>query len=403
MVNIWFQLVTEWLFFFFFVSAAHSFCCRANAASGNIPALQRDKDNTNVNADVQKLQQQLQDIKEQVRPSWILISGRVPRRANADGCSASPCRPCVPSVSTGWRIWSSCAATAPASCAGTEWASAPSAAKPSNVESCSTRRLPQRTSCPAEPRSHGPPLPDHPDAVRSASQGGVLRCLAQHHKCFACVPMDFLLPCEGKRWKESHLCGLATSTKTQWSLLLAEIFTVFMRHVRFDGSLNTGNFSQRSACYLSTSDSCPSVAVCSVLLLWCSVCWLLSLLKFCTSWGERWFLHSLGGARWGHWFKEKNQTLCKCQVGHHTRELFSKNDVATVVRVFCAAHFRTNTWPCFASLLCTVNYYANCDLTRNEYLPCRRAGFLSDYRRSFITNNSLLPKSVFSFLEWKLS
>lgn len=28
--------------------------------------LQKDKDNTNVNADVQKLQQQLQDIKEQV-------------------------------------------------------------------------------------------------------------------------------------------------------------------------------------------------------------------------------------------------------------------------------------------------------------------------------------------------
>nr|XP_014343721.1 PREDICTED: E3 ubiquitin-protein ligase MIB1 [Latimeria chalumnae] len=33
--------------------------------SGTIPPLQRDKDNTNVNADVQKLQQQLQDIKEQ--------------------------------------------------------------------------------------------------------------------------------------------------------------------------------------------------------------------------------------------------------------------------------------------------------------------------------------------------
>lgn len=32
--------------------------------------LQKDKDNTNVNADVQKLQQQLQDIKEQV----IIIS-----------------------------------------------------------------------------------------------------------------------------------------------------------------------------------------------------------------------------------------------------------------------------------------------------------------------------------------
>lgn len=40
--------------------------CFHIAASGNIPALQRDKDNTNVNADVQKLQQQLQDIKEQV-------------------------------------------------------------------------------------------------------------------------------------------------------------------------------------------------------------------------------------------------------------------------------------------------------------------------------------------------
>uniref|UniRef100_A0A8C6V5H5 E3 ubiquitin-protein ligase MIB1 n=1 Tax=Neogobius melanostomus TaxID=47308 RepID=A0A8C6V5H5_9GOBI len=39
-------------------------CC-GGKASGNIPALQRDKDNTNVNADVQKLQQQLQDIKEQ--------------------------------------------------------------------------------------------------------------------------------------------------------------------------------------------------------------------------------------------------------------------------------------------------------------------------------------------------
>lgn len=37
------------------------------AGSGNITPLQRDKDNTNVNADVQKLQQQLQDIKEQVK------------------------------------------------------------------------------------------------------------------------------------------------------------------------------------------------------------------------------------------------------------------------------------------------------------------------------------------------
>ncbi|PIN88193.1 hypothetical protein AB205_0169350 [Aquarana catesbeiana] len=48
-------------------------CCSGKAgedvtddtAGGNIPVLQKDKDNTNVNADVQKLQQQLQDIKEQ--------------------------------------------------------------------------------------------------------------------------------------------------------------------------------------------------------------------------------------------------------------------------------------------------------------------------------------------------
>ena len=51
---------------------------RPLTASGNIPGLQRDKDNTNVNADVQKLQQQLQDIKEQVRtnvlsPPFLLL------------------------------------------------------------------------------------------------------------------------------------------------------------------------------------------------------------------------------------------------------------------------------------------------------------------------------------------
>lgn len=58
------SLVTEFPF-----SPEHVFVSSyAQAASGNIPALQRDKDNTNVNADVQKLQQQLQDIKEQVRP-----------------------------------------------------------------------------------------------------------------------------------------------------------------------------------------------------------------------------------------------------------------------------------------------------------------------------------------------
>lgn len=58
------RLVTELHFFL-----NMPLCCCAQAASGNIPALQRDKDNTNVNADVQKLQQQLQDIKEQVSPN----------------------------------------------------------------------------------------------------------------------------------------------------------------------------------------------------------------------------------------------------------------------------------------------------------------------------------------------
>ncbi len=53
----------------FFSPLNMSLCCCVQTASGNIPALQRDKDNTNVNADVQKLQQQLQDIKEQVNPN----------------------------------------------------------------------------------------------------------------------------------------------------------------------------------------------------------------------------------------------------------------------------------------------------------------------------------------------
>lgn len=41
--------------------------------------LQKDKDNTNVNADVQKLQQQLQDIKEQVTAisSWWTMIQRM--------------------------------------------------------------------------------------------------------------------------------------------------------------------------------------------------------------------------------------------------------------------------------------------------------------------------------------
>lgn len=53
-------------------------CVLYLSAGGNIPVLQKDKDNTNVNADVQKLQQQLQDIKEQVTQKksvyWKMIS-----------------------------------------------------------------------------------------------------------------------------------------------------------------------------------------------------------------------------------------------------------------------------------------------------------------------------------------
>ncbi|MBN3288874.1 MIB1 ligase, partial [Polyodon spathula] len=45
-----------------FQPCGHMCACETSA---NIPAFQRDKDNTNVNADVQKLQQQLLDIKEQ--------------------------------------------------------------------------------------------------------------------------------------------------------------------------------------------------------------------------------------------------------------------------------------------------------------------------------------------------
>lgn len=48
-------------------------------------------------------------------------------------------RPCVLCAWTGWRTWSSCAATEPASCAGIEWASVPSAARPSNAAYSSTR------------------------------------------------------------------------------------------------------------------------------------------------------------------------------------------------------------------------------------------------------------------------
>lgn len=59
-------------------------------------------------------------------------------RSCNSSCRTSRNRPCVRCVWTGSRTWSSCAATAPASCVGTEWASVPSAARPSNGASSST-------------------------------------------------------------------------------------------------------------------------------------------------------------------------------------------------------------------------------------------------------------------------
>lgn len=263
-----------------FLSAAHFFCCLANAASGNIPALQRDKDNTNVNADVQKLQQQLQDIKEQVRSLTLVFLF-----INANGCPASLCRPCVPSAWTGWRTWSSCAATAPASCAGTEWASAPSAAKPLNVESSSTK--PQSRYCASPPPSWCRPL----------------RCLTHHHKCFACVVGEFSVTV---------------------SLLAADLFTVFMRPVRFRRSLESfpaevslfafhvrflyvcccqapGAVNFHCLIFLFETPVCDqphkgllsllAVGVCAVLLSWRSVC--------CLTQAK--VNKGLERSRWGHW------------------------------------------------------------------------------------------------------
>lgn len=202
----------------------HFFCCHANAASGNIPALQRDKDNTNVNADVQKLQQQLQDIKEQVRSLRVVIC--LCRCSNADRCSPSTCRPCVLCVSTGWRTWSSCAATAPASCAGTEWASAPSAAKPSSAESSCTRRL-------TPPPAHFLSLSNHSrrDTIARAAAARPSWChpvsqprassgvLLNTTMLFFCSD-GFSVTGRGKRCTNSHQCGRAASTKTLWSPLL---------------------------------------------------------------------------------------------------------------------------------------------------------------------------------------
>lgn len=65
----------------------------SNKASGNIPALQRDKDNTNVNADVQKLQQQLQDIKEQVSGGRNVEQGSATQHSRSDTLPSAVSRP----------------------------------------------------------------------------------------------------------------------------------------------------------------------------------------------------------------------------------------------------------------------------------------------------------------------
>lgn len=110
-----------------------------------------------------------------------------------DRFSSSICRPCVRCVWTGWRTWSSCAAMAPASCVGTEWASVPSAARPSNAASSSTRRPPP----PIDSLSYTRPRPQsqcHTSCCCSTiftpfdqPAKGVLKCLTRHNKCFLMV------------------------------------------------------------------------------------------------------------------------------------------------------------------------------------------------------------------------
>lgn len=60
-------------------------------------------------------------------------------RSYSSSFKTSRNRPCARCVWTDWRTWSSCVAMAPASCVGTEWANAPSAARPSSVASSCTR------------------------------------------------------------------------------------------------------------------------------------------------------------------------------------------------------------------------------------------------------------------------
>lgn len=119
-------------------------------------------------------------------------------RSYSNSFRTSRNRPCVRCAWTGWRTWSSCAAMAPASCAGTEWASAPSAARPLSAASSSTR----------DPKTFffffllSLSLEAHPDHARNATTTpaaaaaarpssqhpsqpakGVLRCLILHNKC----------------------------------------------------------------------------------------------------------------------------------------------------------------------------------------------------------------------------
>lgn len=188
-------------------------------------------------------------------------------------------------------------------------------------------------------------------------------------------------------------------------------FSLFLRDMwDFDGPL-------RSACYLSMSDSCPSVAVklqqqtftvflksrkhmcrfqeshlpfaqvkglLSVLALW--LCFVSAVVTLCVLtvfavelWGERWFLHSPEGSRWGHWFKKKKkkEEVVVVQVPGrppHPWDVLQER-CCNSGSGFRFAHFRTNTWPCSASLLFTINYHLNYDFMRNEYFTVQMCWF----------------------------
>lgn len=92
------------------------------------------------------LSEQPAETSQPCRETKTTLTSTLTCRNYSSSSKTSRNRPCVRCVWTGWRTWSSCAATAPASCVGTEWASAPSAARPSSAASSSTRHPPQTLS-----------------------------------------------------------------------------------------------------------------------------------------------------------------------------------------------------------------------------------------------------------------